>query len=143
MKTWFDVLVEQYADEKHDLERYRQSLDRTDLSQKIESQTVSGMISDLQFSLTWMRKGRRPGSLRGIDRQKIYQRTAIGEMLRPEEKLKLLDLLLSMSDRERQCFLLHMAQGLTHEEIADRLKVSKGTVQTFLKRAKRKVQKEI
>lgn len=139
-KTWVDELLEQYADTSHDLKKYKSKLDTTDLEQKMESQTVSGMISDLRFAVTWLKRGRKPGILRGIDKRNAYQRAAMVDLLKPQEKLEMLDLLLSMSTRERQCFLLNYAQGLTILEIADRLKVSKGTVQTFLKRAKSKVQ---
>lgn len=140
MKTWVEKLIPEYAASTKPLEIYRRSLNQKDPNQKDESETVGGMISDLKFALSWMRRGRRPGSLRGIDRQKVYHRTATVELLEPEEELELLDILLSMSIRERQCYLLHFSQGLTQNEIADILKLSRGAVQTFLKRAKRKVQ---
>jgi RNA polymerase sigma-70 factor (ECF subfamily) len=140
VETWVDELVEQYSIRASVLREYRDQLDKTKPVDQIESSTVAGMIAELRYSITWMRRGRKPGQLRGIDKQQIYQRNAVAGMIKADEQLQLLDILLSMSARERQCFLLHWSKGLTILEIADTLDISKGTVQTFLKRAKSKIQ---
>ncbi|MNW11288.1 positive control sigma-like factor [compost metagenome] len=58
------------------------------------------------------------------------------------ERLKLVDALLSLSDRERTCFLLHMAQGLTLLEISGKLNLSKNTVRMYVDRAKGKIKQD-
>src|SRR5690606_16367391 len=99
------------------------------------------MISDMQFALTWMRRGRRPGNLRGAERTDVYrQRELIGTLPDAVDEIKIVECLLTLSERERQCYLLHMAHGLTQEEIADRLKVSRSSVRMHIDRAKNKVQ---
>jgi RNA polymerase sigma-70 factor (ECF subfamily) len=143
MQTWVEDLVAQYSVRSEVLREYRDKLDKTDQQEKIEASTVAGMIAELRYSITWMRRGRKPGQLRGIDKQQIYQRNAVAELLQADEQLQLLDILLTMSPRERQCFLLHYSKGLTQNEIASILQLSIRTVQTFLKRAKSKAQQEL
>ncbi|MNC60468.1 putative RNA polymerase sigma factor FecI [compost metagenome] len=58
------------------------------------------------------------------------------------ERLKMVEALLALSDRERTCFLLHMAQGLTLQEISHKLGVSKRSVQQYVDRAKEKISSE-
>ena len=139
-------LIAEYTTGMRDLDRYRRQLDRTDIHQAEESRTVSGMLSDMRYALDWMRRGRRPGSRKGAERRDIYRRRellASAEPLTDEERQKLLDCVAVMTERELTCWLLHMAHGLTISEIADRLKVSRRSVQTFLSRAKAKVQRFI
>ena len=50
-----------------------------------------------------------------------------------------MNILLCLSHRERQCYLLHMAEGWSLQEIADELKISKSTVQKYVERAKNKI----
>ncbi|WP_028988043.1 sigma factor-like helix-turn-helix DNA-binding protein [Thermicanus aegyptius] len=143
-ETWVDRLIQEYSDEKKVLEAYRAKLDRADPEQEIEYETIGGMISDLQFALQWMRRGRRPGNLRGVDITDVYRQRALLAELMPkpdsDEAHRMVMLLLEMSVRERTCFLLHMAYGLTYSAIADRLKISRATVQKFVERAKSKVE---
>lgn len=144
-KTWVDELIEQYTSGVRDLERYRKSLDRADLYDAEEAKTVSGMLSDMRYALDWMRRGRRPGSRRGADRRDIYRRRELlaGGELTEDEKRRLIDCVAVMTERELTCWLLHMAHGLTISEISDRLKVSRRSVQTFLERARSKIQQRL
>ena len=63
-------LIVQYSQGIRRLDQYRRSLDRSDPDQTDEARTVSGMLSDMRYSLDWMRRGRRPGSRKG---RKKYQ----------------------------------------------------------------------
>ncbi|MDZ5712253.1 sigma factor-like helix-turn-helix DNA-binding protein [Jeotgalibacillus haloalkalitolerans] len=155
MQTWVEQLIEEYAKGKYQLIKYRESLDMKNPANADEHRIVSGMISDMEYSLQWMRKGRRPYSRRGVDRRANYQRTALLDMdlfpslnLEVEESVIpkrerdiIIDLLMDMSYRERECYLLHMAQGCSMAEIADELNITKPTVQTHIFRAKRKVRR--
>ncbi|MBM7580022.1 sigma factor-like helix-turn-helix DNA-binding protein [Jeotgalibacillus terrae] len=155
MQTWVEQMIEEYAKGKYQLIKYRESLDMKNPANADEHRIVSTMISDMEYSLQWMRKGRRPHSRRGIDRRANYQRTALLDMeLFPSLNLEveeavipkrerdiIIDLLMDMSFRERECYLLHMAQGCSMSEIADELNITKPTVQTHIIRAKRKVKR--
>ena len=52
------------------------------------------------------------------------------------------DILASFSLRERQCYTLHVAQGMSMGAIGDELGISKGTVQGYIKRAQNKVEEK-
>lgn len=153
MTMWVDELVWQYSDGKKKLEAYHASLDREDPVAKEEVPIVGGMISDMQYALEWMQRGRRPGSRRGIDKRSVYQRTELMDMdlfsnldvkpaassLTNEQKRKLVEILLLLSLRERHCYMLHMSYGLTYADIAEELNLSRNTVRTFVDRAKEKI----
>ena len=146
MRTWVEELIEQYTSGVRDLERYRKSLDRTDLYEAEDAKTVSGMLSDMRYALDWMRRGRRPGSRKGAERRDIYRRRELLAQVEPlteEERRRLIDCVAVMTERELACWLLHMAHGLTQNEIADRMNISRASVRVYLERAKRKVQEKI
>ena len=139
-------LITQYSAGIRHLDRYRRSLDRTDPDQNDEARTVSGMLSDMRYALDWMRRGRRPGSRKGVERRDIYRRRellASAVPLTDEERRKMLDCVAVMTERELTCWLLHMAHGLTQNEIADRLGVSRASVRMYLERARQKVQERL
>jgi RNA polymerase sigma-70 factor (ECF subfamily) len=145
--TWVDELIREYSNEKKQLELYRQTIDRTHAYGQVEAQIVSGMIGEMQYALSWMKRGRRPGNRRGIERQKVYNRAVLAKLVQEQmpnltenEKRKIVDALFELTPRERKCFILHMAYGLTFQEIADMMKLSKSSVQVFLQRAKRKLE---
>lgn len=139
-------LIEQYTAGIRNLERYRRSLDRDNPAEAVEARTVSDMLSDMRYALDWMRRGRRPGSRKGAERRDIYRRRellASAEPLTEEGRQRLMDCIAVMTERELTCWLLHMAHGLTFAEIGGRLGVSKATVQSYVERARRKVQLRI
>ena len=41
-------------------------------TKKEDQVIISGMISDLEYAIEWMKKGRRPGLKRGIERRAAY-----------------------------------------------------------------------
>ncbi len=147
MSNWVDQLISEYADQKKQLQAYRQTLDLADPTGLNESEMVGGMISDMAYALQWMRRGRRPGNLRGAEVANVYRHREILAELRPKmtdaEAYRMAMILLGLSARERQCFLLHMAHGLTQTEISERLNVSRSTVRQSIHRAKSKVQQEL
>jgi len=145
--TWIETLISQYATETYVLDKYRKSLDLEDPKAAEEADTVSGMLSDMRYALTWLKRGRRPGSRRGAEITDVYRQREIyiklsGQEITDAERLKLVDALLALSDRERTCFLLHMAQGLTLQEISHKLNISRGAAYEYVKRAKEKLQQD-
>lgn len=141
-------LIEQYTAGIRHLDRYRRSIDRSNLDGQDEARTVSSMLNDMRYSLDWMRRGRRPGSRRGAERRDIYRRRELLAQVEPmteteEERRRLIDCVAVMTERELTCWLLHMAHGLTQNEIAARLKISRASVRMYLDRAKKKVEEKI
>lgn len=146
LEVWVTKLIAEYTKGIRDLRQYYQELDRTDPDQDDEARTISGMLSDMRYALDWMRRGRRPGSRRGAERRDIYRRRELLAQVEPpteEERRRLIDCVAVMTERELACWLLHMAHGLTQNEIADRMKISRASVRVYLERAKRKVQEKI
>jgi RNA polymerase sigma factor (sigma-70 family) len=153
LKTWVDQLVREYSRGKKQLEKYKDTLDSSNPEQKEECEVVSGMISEMRFSIEWMRSGRRPGTIRGVDIHDAYRVSSLRDMdlfptldlqtdqpsLSNQEKKKIVDILLQLSTRERECYLLHRAHGLSIRQIADELGISKRSVQTHVKRADNKI----
>lgn len=174
---WADKMIIEYEDGRRDLGRMKGELEdnnarligdkkldeldvaareQIDLNNQDKIQ-INSMINDMSFAIDWMKTGRRPGNLRGIDRRSVYQRTALVDMdlmpsldIVPEqreleniEKQALMDMLIDLSHRERQCYLLHMAQGWSMQEIADELKIKKPTVQKFIERARNKIKRKL
>jgi RNA polymerase sigma factor (sigma-70 family) len=117
---------------------------------------LGSMASDLQYSLDWLKTGRKPFSYKGIeapyDRTRyvdpqIIERThheciypkVTGEIKEPEmERVEYA--MCTLSDREKDVYTLHYAELYSFEEIAEMLDVSKGTVQVYIMRARNKIE---
>lgn len=147
--TWVDDLIRQYNAEVRQLEEHRQTLeagDACDVRAQEDAVTVSGMLSDMRYALDWMRRGRRPGSRRGAEQHDVYRRRELlakaSGIVNPDEHRNLIECVAVMTERELTCWLLHMAHGLTQNEIADRLGVSRASVRIYLERAKQKAQEQ-
>src|SRR5699024_6021726 len=134
LENWADKLLIEYEDGRKELTHIKNELGNTDLDQE-DTKQINSMINDMSFSIEWLKKGRRPGNLRGIDKRSAYQRRALIDMdlfpslevepeeraLNQEEKGAIIDILANLSHRERQCYLLHMANGLSLSEIGKEL----------------------
>ena len=153
---WVDRMIIEYEDGRKDLQRIKNNLGDSEVD-KMDRAQVNGMINDMSFAIDWMKTGRRPGNLRGIDKRSVYQRRILVDMdlmpsldiqpepreLGEEEKQALYNMLIDLSHRERQCYLLHMAQGWSMQEIADELGIKKPSVQKFIERAKLKIKRKL
>lgn len=153
MITWAEKLVTEYGESKLKLEAYRDKLDPQKPLEWEELTTVGEMIADMNYALDWLRSGRRPWSRRGVENRDAYRRAALMDMdlfpaidfepdeieISNERKRQLVEVLLKMSTRERQCYLLHMAQGMSLAAIAKEINLSKRSVQEYIVRAKTKV----
>lgn len=153
--TWVKQLKTEYADSARRLQQYRDRLIQTDLDAEMhpDMQIVEDMLADLHYSLEWLQTGRQPNRRRGVDIHDAYSRAILMDMdLMPEQvverqelrvteaqKVELVRILMRMSARERQCFLLHTAYGLSERDIAEELKLTRRTVRTNIQRAKSKV----
>lgn len=127
---------------------------------KIEKNALAASVSDLEYSIEWMETGYPPGYRRPMERRSISQRTKVwdpqwmehltayefefevaevGRQLTTEEEWMIEDALRNLSERERQCYVLHHAIGLSLQSIANEMDVKKGSVQVMLRRADEKI----
>ncbi|WP_342512268.1 sigma-70 family RNA polymerase sigma factor [Sporosarcina sp. FSL K6-1522] len=165
MLNWADELIQEYTVGRQDLKRRADQVDRDNPVEMQDLKQINSMIESMSFSLEWMTTGRQPGTYRGVDEKAVYQRRSyenidlipdIEMQLREEsdinkkhlfmtreEKVIMADILASFSLRERQCYILHVAQGMSWSKIADELGVSKSMVQQSINRARKKIKSRI
>lgn len=162
MLSWADKLIQEYTSGKQELKRCADRLDRNNPIEMEDLKHFNSMIESMSYSLEWMTTGRQPGTFRGADEKAVYQRRSyenidlipdIAEQLEndsekqlymtKEEKIILADILTSFSLRERQCYILHVAQKRSMSDIANELGVSKSMVQQSIRRAKKKVEERM
>jgi RNA polymerase sigma factor (sigma-70 family) len=117
---------------------------------------LGGMASDLQYSLDWLKSGRRPFSYKGIEAPynktryvdpQIIERThheciypKATREIKESEAERVEYAMCTLSDREKDVYTLHYAELYSFEEIAEMLDVSKGTVQVYIIRARNKIE---
>lgn len=165
MLSWVDKMVPEYIEGRQEMKKRANQVDRSNPIEMNDLKQFNSMIDSMTYSLEWMTNGRQPNTYRGVDEKAVYQRRSYENIdlipdiavqlkdesdndkkhlfMTREEKIILADILSSFSLRERQCYILHMAQGMSWSEIADELGVSKSTVQTHITRARSKVEKRI
>jgi DNA-directed RNA polymerase specialized sigma24 family protein len=149
-----DLLI-QYRKARGDLVKLR---NRT--ADKEDRKHLADMIADCEFITEWLSTGRRPGSRRGIDRRSVYELTKVWDpewfedFIPPvaataEYEITLSDefnidgALTSLSERERQCYVLHVGFDYTMMQVAHELQITKASVQTHINRAKQKIEQNI
>lgn len=156
LENWADRLLIEYEEGRKQLYRMKEKLDPNSIEDQEDKKIINSMINDMSFSIEWLKKGRRPGNLRGVDKRSAYQRRVLIDMdllpaldvqpeertLTQEEREAIIDILIDLSHRERQCYLLHFANGWSMQEIADELNISKSAVQIYINRAKEKIKKK-
>ena len=162
MLSWADKLIHEYTGGRLELKKRADQIDRNNPIEMNDLKQINSMIESMTFSLEWMTTGRQPGTFRGVDEKAVYQRRSyenidlipdIAEQLEneeekqlymtKEEKIILADILSSFSLRERQCYILHVAQGKSMNAIGIELGVSKSMVQQSIRRAKKKIKERI
>ena len=113
------------------------------------------MIDRMTFSIEWMQKGRQAGLYRGADKKNVYRVKQYDKMdvipditeqmkreplyMGNDQRRILLQLFRNFSERERECYVLHEAEQLSMQKIADKLELKKRTVQQYIERAREKV----
>lgn len=153
MTHWADELIPQYKEGRKELRAMNR--DNVDL---LDRAKINGAIDSMGFSIEWMETGRQPGVFRGIDKRDAYRSKQyedmdiipdITEQLRmereplymdQEQRQALMKLFRNFSDRERQCYIMYEAEELSMQQIADHLDVTKATVQSYISRARKKVE---
>ncbi|MCM3396468.1 RNA polymerase subunit sigma-70 [Oceanobacillus profundus] len=153
LENWADELLAEYKDGRRDLGRMKNNLEPELVQDKSK---INSMIDDMSFSIDWMKTGRQPGLYRGVDKRDAYRVKRYNEIeiipditeqlereplyMDQEQRTALLQLFRSFSDRERQCYIMHEAEQLSFSQIALRLGVTKAAVQSYINRARKKVE---
>lgn len=150
---WLDI------DQECTIETYKRSrkrlttLDTSEYSDN-EKSHVSAMIRDLDYSIEWLERGHQPGNRRGAERLAAYQREIPMEIMdkyakRPEPKKVVsladwerMEYILSMlTDRERECYEMHIGGMYSTREIGRELGIRMQTVCENIKRAENKIKR--
>lgn len=119
---------------------------------------LNSMENSMVFAMDWMENGRNPDLKRGADKHAVYQRQFFESLdvipdiaeqvydintkelhMTSAEKKQLAKIYSMWSHRERLCYIAHTVEQKSFQQIADELKVSKGTVQSYIQRARSKV----
>ncbi|WP_200415955.1 sigma-70 family RNA polymerase sigma factor [Virgibacillus salexigens] len=145
--NWVDKLILEYEQGRRELKKmYKNAED------KAQKKEINSMISDMTFSIEWMKNGSQPDIYLGIDKKGAYQKDHFDNMdmfpsldvvperrLTEEEKQAIFLKLIKLTARERQCFIMREGYLWKLEDIADELGISKPAVHKTLERAKRKL----
>lgn len=127
---------------------------------KGERRVIGEMIGDCEYVSEWLQTGRRPGSMRGIERsyeirlwdpawierynsasgRYSIERDKTSRDLTDEERFKIEEAMRDCSPREKQCFIMYHVDGMSYEEIGMELNLGKSTVQTYVDRATAKIE---
>jgi RNA polymerase sigma factor (sigma-70 family) len=119
---------------------------------------LGSMASDLQYSLDWLKSGRRPFSYKGIEAPynktryvdpQIIERThheciypKVTKEIKETEIERVEYAMCTLSEREKDVYTLHYAELYSFDEIAEMLDVSKGSVQVYIMRARNKIEEQ-
>lgn len=149
-------LIYEYKKSLRDARALYRKYEKADLTiQGEESKKhVASMIRDLEFVIEWLETGRNPDSRRGIDKREVYtmnpqiidrikiEKPEIEEReLSQEEKGMIEDALCELTKRERDAFIMVKAEGLSYEHAAELMGVKKGTLQSYVERAIKKIER--
>ena len=158
---WADEMILQYKKHRGELIQKRAKLNKENPQDKLDLTQYNSMIDEMDFVLQWLETGRDPNNYRGADKRGIYQSQSFQSMdfipditeqieegpkhlyMSAEEKIIMADIFASLSFRERHCYILHVGRQVSMGNIAIGLGVSKGTVQGYLKRAKKKIAERV
>jgi positive control factor len=150
------VLLAEYRKSLREAKKMKSVLvnkEKTTRQDDDDIKVISGMISDLEYALEWLNSGRNPDARRGIDKNGVYltdpaildvlpvaptYKTIAREISSFEQEL-IEDALCTLTEREKDVFLMIKVEGLTFEYSAELLGVKKSTVQSHLERAEKKI----
>lgn len=117
---------------------------------------INSMLSDVQFSIDWLHKGHNPEPRRGIHRRSGRQRTVTVDPLHMQsyaqpaacgspttlsdhERFQIDDALSTLSEREKQAYILRFGLCFSLRQVALEMGTTKSAVQTMLERSEKKI----
>ncbi|MFA4132571.1 MULTISPECIES: sigma factor-like helix-turn-helix DNA-binding protein [unclassified Brevibacillus] len=125
-----------------------------------ERQLIGEMRGEVDWIIEWLETGRRPGNKRGIERRAAYERDKLMDPVRMQafvsrstagspcnltewQRFQLEDALSSLTERERECYVLTHGEGFSFDDTARMLQISKSSVQTLVTRAQAKISERV
>lgn len=115
---------------------------------------VRAMIRDCDYILEWMETGRRPGNKRGVERLAAYQREIPTDIMEKyanaptpvkfhdDNDYVHMEFILSMlSDRERECYEMHIGGMYSFREVAKHFGIDVKTAFEAVSRAQVKIKR--
>lgn len=150
------TLIKEYQKSLRELNKMKKKLqskkDKTE-KDEVDVGLIGSMINDLQFAIQWLQTGRNPDMRRGVDKTGVYltdprvldsllveQQTVTGRELSREYQEMIEDAMCTLTEREKDVFMLIKVEGITFEYAAELLGVKKSTVQKHLERAMKKIE---
>ncbi|MNR93660.1 positive control sigma-like factor [compost metagenome] len=151
------------ADELRDalkakLEKQSDSIELEQELSKAQDQCdkLNSFLSNLTFVIDWLYKGHEPNPRRAIHRRSREQRTILVDPLRMQsyaqpaacgspttigdhERFQIDDALSTLSEREKQAYILRIGLCFTIGQTALEMGISRGAVKTMLDRAEKKI----
>jgi positive control factor len=150
------------------IEDYKQTLKETknllEYASDEDEEIIKGIISDLEYTIEWMRSGRRPGNKRGIERRAAYQRERpmdpliiqryfrstdegiynwddhqLEDVITISDKNRINQALSVLTEKEKEIYLMSRGHCLTYSQIARYLCLSRSTIQSTIERAENKL----
>lgn len=145
-------LMLQYVKTVQDLYALKERADRPN-----DQKLIGEMIGGCEYVVHWLRTGRSPSNRRGVERRSVYELTKVwdpswfasftGVPLAPsdreftaQEEFGLHDAMAALSERERQCYILHIGFEFSWEQVAQELNITIRTVRTHYQRAEQKIE---
>lgn len=155
-----------YTDKKQtEVARYKARAEAAPFLHK--QSIVRSWKSNLEYSITWMETCRMPGALRGIERRAAYEREKAFDPLLAQyifgseesiyswdkvqkesaisetDRTRLNDALSSLTDREKEFYLMAKGDAMSFGQIAELCQVHKATVSTAVYRAEKKIARHL
>lgn len=153
------TLLNQYKNAREELKDMIAALepiktDRDDEDRKL----LNSMIGSTTKIIEWLETGRNPYYEQGIDKRHAYHIKYLSNMdilpdineqitsereplfLTSDEKRIIVKIFKVLSDRERDCFILHEAKGLSMSQVGNKLGIAKTTVQNHVENARIKIE---
>lgn len=157
--NWADRLIEEYTDNRRVLSRMKKNLNPELTSDEKDIKYINSMIGSMTETIEWLKTGKDPKVMKGIHVDAVYQVKSIDMDLMPdlaeqlkddinerhlylskEEKVLLKEIFSTFSEREKECYFLYEGHEKSMSWIAERLGLSKRTVQQYIERARMKVE---
>lgn len=123
---------------------------------RIDKSHINSMIDSTTYIIEWIKKGGNPEEMRGVNIRDAYRIKYLSNMdilpdlteqierkpleLTEDKKRIIIKFFESLSDRERDCFILHVTQNMSLSEVGEQLGINKPSVQTYINRAKEKAE---
>lgn len=151
-------MVKEYKKSLQDAKRMYKTYDHDELTLQEESdkKIIAAMIRDLEFTIQWLETGRNPDLRRGIDKVGVYSmdpqlldRMQFETISTPNREISIEDrdrinnALAGLTQGQRDAFFMVRVEGISFRKCADLMGVKKGSVQSFVERAREKIDRNI